>query len=259
MQMLGPWDVKRDSSLRGEFQYEYVTKPMAGDDLLTALYMYTQMTACQGTTRQLYSWRCASHVHINLLNLDFAQLATLGLISFASDNYFYALGAEARRDNYNCRPVSLLVSSAETIGNIVKHALQDAPWLRDMDGYDVAAADERYCGMNWHAMHKFGTLEVRHFPGTNDLDLLVSWVEACADMYKAAVDYTFDQMHALINDGPSAFGPAVFGERWERMRYAESDRDWREMMRGFEHLMAVVETPAEGTLDAELRKHMVIN
>jgi hypothetical protein len=232
---------------------------MSGRNLATALYMYNICTAVQGTTQQLYSWRCATHIHMNLLDLPIHQMATLGLISFVSDNYFYAMGAEARRDNYNCRPVSLLATSAETIGDICREARTD----NGVGLMDVLIGrnrrDERYCGMNWHALPTFGTLEVRHFPGTNDMDLIVSWIEACAAMYQAAQNIEFDDFVAMVHNGPSTFGPAVFGDNWENMSYAESEQDWAHVRHGFEHLMAVAEAPEGGTLDAVLRQHKVIN
>ena len=231
-----------------------------GDNLATALFMYKLVVDTY--RHNVFSWRCASHVHMNLLDMDIADIAPLAVITFAADNYFYALGAETRRDNYNCRPLSLLIPTAEMLGTICAASLaEDADNLRLVVTATSENPEDRYSGMNWWALGRFGTLEVRHFPGTADIDLLTGWILRCADMYTAAETMTYDEVIGLIQQGPDSFGGAVFGPRWTGMTYAGHERDWADMLDGLAHLRTVCDFSFEDepSLDTILRQQKVLN
>jgi hypothetical protein len=252
------WHLKRDDSLRGDYRYEYVSQPSTPAQLAYGLYMY-KINALQ--YRQPFSWRCATHIHMDLLELTLPEISALGLISFAADNYFYALGAEARRDNYNCRPLSMLLTTAEQLGTMCAHCEAEQPTsLKRLFTPARNGDDARYAGMNWWALGRFGTLEVRHFPGTADLRLMLSWMGVCNDIYQAACAYTFEEVLELITAGPEVFGTTIFGDHWRRMAYRGHNEDWQDMLEGLTHLLSVKEQMEHpgATLDNVLRTHRAI-
>lgn len=251
------WELKRDDSLRGEFRLEAVTRPLCGDALLYALYCY-EHNARRFTDP--FSWRCSTHLHFNLLELTPQEVASLALITFAADNYFYAAGAEARRENYNCRPLSLLIPTAETLGEFARrmsrgHATRAVDGLRDREG-----GIHRYAGMNWFAIRTFGTLEIRHFPGSADMRQIVRWINLGTRLIHAARTYSMDDVVRLIDDGENAFGRAIFGDEWRNLAYDNHEQDWTEVLEGAEHLLACYRTNTESatSLDGILRQNMVI-
>jgi hypothetical protein len=198
---------------------------------------------------------------MNVLGMTAPEVASLMLTSFAADNYFYAVGAEHRRDNYNCRPVSLLYPTAERLGRAIRYLVDDdiVQGVKEFTANNRVEED-RYSGMNWWSLSKFGTVEIRHFPGASELPTLVHWINIAQSMYKYAERNTFEQIQNDIAEGPDHFGPKVFGPLWAGMLYQRHERDWREMLEGYSHLMSVYNATGDtsGTLDGILRQHRVI-
>lgn len=255
------WEIKRDDSLRGDYRMECVTKPLSGDALRYALWSYCQNAAI---AREPFSWRCSTHFHINLLDLEPAQVASLALLSYAADNYFYAAGAEARRENYNCRPLSLLLPMAEVLGTLARrmsrgHANQGCQDLTRTRS-DRNAYIARYSGMNWFSLPTFGTLEVRHFPGSRDFDQLMQWANIVIGLKQVAKSMSVDEVRKLIDQGATKFGAKVFGAEWKNLRYPQHEEDWEEFLEGAEYFFACYETNPESrqSLDGILRNHSVI-
>lgn len=252
------WATKRDASLRGDNQLECVTYPLAGSALLYALHTY-----CENATQfnEPFSWRCSTHIHLNLLDMEPPEVASLLLLTFAADNYFYAAGSEARRENYNCRPLSLLWPVAELCGNTARHfqrgnAKKGVETLQPPPG-QIA---NRYVGMNWHSLPEHGTLEIRHFPGSRDLHQLVRWTNLGAKLLSAAQSKTISQIHALVQQGPERFGSTVFGDLWAGLKYAGHENDWHECLEGIEYFMTCFRHSTESpqSLDGVLRRRQVI-
>lgn len=255
------WRTTRDGSLRGLNPVECVSYPMQRHVLEDALYDYEgYLRALAIPPAVAYSWRCGTHIHMNLLDLEHRALAALILTSFAADNYFYAAGDEARRNNYNCRPSSLLIPTAEFLGTLARYATKAhfGKMLRHLSGSETP--DHRYVGMNWHSLKKFGTVELRHFPGTFRSSDILRWVDMAQAMYTFAAQRTVQEVRDLIYEGASEFGRQVFGDLWDRVAYPGHTNDWVEVLDGVDHFMACYSNRAESskTLHGILHKNMVL-
>jgi hypothetical protein len=252
------WLTKRDDSLRGNNKLECVTYPLSGDSLLLALHYYTENARNYDDP---FSWRCSTHFHFNLMDLEPRQVAALQLVGFAADNYLYAAGSEARRENYNCRPLSLLWPTAELLGTTARHFQRGhARKAVELLGTIRGEAPNRYVGMNWHSLPTFGTLELRHFPASRDLAQLVRWVNIGQRLIETAKTKSLDEVHTLIQQGPDRFGQTVFQDYWSRLEYDGHADDWNESLEGVEYFMTCVRhsTDAPSSLDGVLRRNMVI-
>lgn len=252
------WETKRDDSLRGEYKLECVTVPLSGDALLYAIHNYTQIAALASDP---FSWRCSTHIHLNCLELTAAEVSSLMLLSFASDNYFYATGAEARRENYNCRPLSLLWPAAELCGTAARRLSRGKVRSAvELFRATPSQPSNRYVGMNWYSLSTFGTLELRHFPGSRDVAQIVRWINLATRLIRCAKEQSISQVHGLVQQGPDHFGEAVFQDYWPRLRYEGYVADWTECLEGIEHFMTYYRHDPESsrTLDGILRKHKVI-
>ena len=254
------WQTKSDGSLRGDYRLECVTYPLSGERLREAIRQYC---ANAQEASEPFSWRCSSHIHMNCLNLTAKQVAALMLLTYATDNYFYAAGDDARRCNYNCRPASLLLPMAEFLGELARcfhrGALQKA--FRLLGGRANGRGEPRYVGMNWWSLRKFGTVEFRHFPGTRDEEQLSRWIRMCGKLYAAAIKYgNIPRVATLLADGPDRFGEEVFGSDWSRMTYDTHLQDWQEAEEGIDCFMTYFrnDVEAEGGLHGVLKKERVV-
>jgi len=263
----GLWNVTTDGSLRGDHKYEAVSVPVSNDRLEEAIYQYCEIAR---EYAEPFSWRCGTHVHMNMLDCSGSNIASTMLTSYAADNYFYAAGDEARRANYNCRPVSLLVPMAEYLGTAARHMYKGhfqkgitamransspSPSGRNSNG------EQRYVGMNWYALPKLGTVELRHFPGSRDETTIFRWIHMAVCLRQFGRNNNIAQVRDAINSGADVFGQAVFGDLWPRVQYPGHDTDWEEVLEGVEHFMSRYSNVADSssTLHGVLRQHMVIN
>ena len=258
------WLVSTDGSLRGAHPLECISSALSNDRLEEAVYQY-----CENAARytEPHTWRCSTHVHMNMLDCTGKEVASTMLTSYAADNYFYAAGDDARRGNYNCRPVSLLIPMAEYLGTAARYfhknqyvkALAMMSPARDRINLGTQP-DQRYVGMNWCALPKFGTVELRHFPGSRDAEEIFRWIHMTSRLRLYRKLSTVAQVEAKIQEGPIQFGRTVFGELWDRVEYPGHEDDWHEVIEGLEHFMARFRHNADSStsLHGVLRKKMVV-
>jgi hypothetical protein len=205
---------------------------------------------------------------MNMLDVSGKQVASTMLTSFAADNYFYAAGDDARRGNYNCRPVSLLIPMAEYLGTAARYfaknqyakALSTMSPRRERGSLSGGEREQRYVGMNWCALPKFGTVEIRHFPGSRDAEELFRWIRMASRLRHYGCNKTVTEVEALIQEGPVQFGRTVFGDLWDRVSYPGHEDDWHEVIEGLEHFMSRFRHNAESKtcLHGILRQKMVV-
>lgn len=253
------WTTTTDGSLRGDHPFEAVSRALSNERLMEAIYQYCDIA--QRCTDP-FSWRCSTHVHMNMLDCTGKQVAATMLTSYAADNYFYAAGDDARRGNYNCRPVSLLIPMAEYLGTAARN-LSKGQYPKALAGMSPGRAghsDQRYVGMNWYALPKFGTVELRHFPGSRNPEEILRWIRMAARLKKYGLTAKMTEVEKLIQSGPIAFGREVFGDMWDRVEYPGHEDDWHEVIDGLEHFMSLYKynTDSRTTLHGVLRKGMVV-
>lgn len=185
------WQVKVDGSLRGAHPLEAVSRPLPREAVPAALEEYE--AAAQ---RASYPYRAGTHVHLNLQQMPVKNVAGLIPMSLLADNFFFALESEARRGNYNCRPQSLLLQQIPLLAQMATKLHAEKVYKNDpFEGL----AMERYTAMNWLALSKFGTVELRHFMGTRNRRQLLLWVDAALEM-RNTMALPLDEAQAIFEE-----------------------------------------------------------
>lgn len=245
------WEIHEDGSLRGEYPLEAVMLPCNGPVLAERLHAYEQL-ADDYADMDEYGWRCSTHIHLNLLDELPSTIRTLIPITLQADNFIYAL-AEHRRGNHNCYPLSLL-----------KDLLLD---LLDLDGMMAANLDDarfgdilldhrRYMGTNWASLRKHGTLEFRHFPGTNKTAELLRMVATCERLLMVARECSPDYICQLFEQDIEAWGQLVFENAWAELKYSGWRRDYvraLELVKQYRSLR-----PSDDSFHRRLQKEFVV-
>lgn len=215
------WKTVGDGSLRGELATEAVSQILYGTDALAALDNYEVVSAAH---KEHFTFRCSTHIHLNMLDLPIQKFPVLALVTLGADNFLYAAGNRARHSNYNCRPLSLLAASVEALAISMYHLAQGAPLI----ALHHLPEHLRYQGTNWTALGKHGTLEFRHFPGERSAARIVQWLNLVFGMYTYAERHTYDDVIELLTLGPEAFCADVFQGEMYDLLYEGCEADWTE-------------------------------
>jgi len=218
------WEFKADGSLRGDDAVESVTTPLQGRRLVAGVTKFCKtLRGC----KKPFSYRCSTHLHMNVLDLPVDKLEVLILLTLCADNFFFAAGEAERASNYNCRPISLM---GEEIEELARASVDISHHMRSGQ-YDVILGDRnRYVGVNWAALWKFGTVEFRHFPGNADADKIIWWINLCQQLYIFSEQHTLKEVIDLVAAGIEAFGTAVFSKEFKKLRYDADVMDWGEVV-----------------------------
>jgi hypothetical protein len=215
------WKLHADGSLRDDGM-EFITLPVLGKDIQTALTELEQFFIDNGTEPQI-SERCSVHVHMNVHDLSLSELIYLiCLYTVFESNLFNYVGKE-REQNFYCLPYYNTDAFAETLN----YLWTDAQNEDDGRVIDTCAHFEKYSALNIGALSKYGTLEFRHHPGTYSSRKLLEWVNVLLSLKKfcyGKVPTNFPEHFSAYNNRD--FGREVFGyELYEKLSYNGMEPD----------------------------------
>lgn len=226
------WNTVPDGSLRNGL--EYVSKPLKEAQLGTALTKLHKEITDRGGIFD-YSFRCSTHVHINVQDLDHGQLMSMIFLYMMYENVFMNYVAEERVGNRFC----LRFQDAQYLTNEVTRFFERTRQI-GLDHAIAGLSQERlkYAGFNLYTLRKYGTLEFRALEGTNDRPKIVNWVKAIIALRTVAMDY--NDPVALYNDfiaDPTSFAEKLFGHAPD----AFLKDGWREQVEeGYSQNLAVL-------------------
>lgn len=220
---LPSWNIEDDGSLRGIFpdtRAEYVfRKPLPINEVKEALKELFNEGVRIGTKWE-FSYRCSTHVHLNILDLTVDELNALV--------YTYLLLEEplvryCGRERIHNR-FALRTQDAEHTLEYISLLFQNGPKDRSL----ADAGRLRYAGLNLNAIPKYGSLEFRSMRGTSDIGVLSNWVEAIYCLKKfckeKSVDVVKDMFIALDSE---EFAKAVLSDFFKVFRYPKMNYDMR--------------------------------
>lgn len=244
------WTHTEDGSLRGPYPTEVYSTPVRGQCLVDALTLYEDTS---GQYQEHFTWRCATHVHLNLMEETLQTLWCLVPLSVMTDNFLYAAGQEWRRKNHNCRPLSLLANELDSLAHLTQCFCTG-------DIQDIDLPEEmRYMGTNWAALMKQGTLEFRHFPGNNKTEQVLRWVNLTQSIVAAARKFRINELSSWFCHDIETFGRSVFGEEWPQLQYSGWKKDWSDAQTSVKYLLDTQQNLAlEESFDAVLRQRYVL-
>lgn len=196
------WEARPDGSLRDN-GIEYVSDPINGAVLHYALNQFFG----ELPKGYRFSPRTSIHIHLNVLDLTLEQIVGLQLAYSAVEKLLYKfVGHERDKSNF-CVPY-YECAFHRYLGNL----LDPEDGLRNWARWE----QWRYLGLNVASLTKFGTLEFRHLPGTDNKTLICQWINLIFCLKKFATTHDMqaikDRIERLNNTSAyDAFVRDVFG------------------------------------------------
>jgi hypothetical protein len=142
---------------------------------------------------------CGVHVHVDVRDLTVPQLNNvIGLYLVVERSLYRYCGVDRTNNNF-CVPLH------KALGGVA------GVWHRGVAEF----RDElRYGGLNLHAVRRFGTLEFRMHPGSNDINKIVDWMNICAAIKENGKDFEGPKAaYQKILGGPEVFMTDIFGSK----------------------------------------------
>lgn len=166
--------VKEDGSLRNH-GYEFVSAPLPRKELVQELTeLHKWLTYYE--KEDPFSQRTSTHVHVNCLMLEEAEARNMVMLYALFEELFFSMVKPERRNNIHCVPLT------ET--TLPGHYKKDIQTL--------IAKWSKYTALNLKRMPDLGTMEFRHYHGTNDVAALDQWLQVLENLYHLSQKVTID-------------------------------------------------------------------
>lgn len=212
------WTPQADGSLRNGIEF-VSAGPRTIDQLTTDLPNLSQAFAGINFV-PVFSYRTSLHVHANVRDLTWVQIANLWAIYTIFEMPLMEMGGEERIGNVHCQAVT----DCHEVVDRFKRCFDDkagkggvfggaAPFDFNNHVQRLTNRDRRYASFNFASIPNFGTVEFRSHRGTMDTKTVLDWVQTIMAMKAAARVYPDPQW--LVQDfsskGPQGFAEHVFG------------------------------------------------
>lgn len=160
------WSVTNDGSLRGEENREFIfSNPVSRKRFESLLFTLDSVMKETGA-RVDYSERTSVHVHINAQDMTITQTFNFILLYLLLEEPLMHFCGESREGNLFC----LRHKDAEYLINILEDVAEGGNF-RNLDTSKI-----RYASLNLSAIAKYGSLEFRGMRGTDDMEVIIRWV-----------------------------------------------------------------------------------
>jgi len=209
------WAAHNDGSLRNGIEF-VSSGPRNFDDLGGDLANLSQAFAGINFV-PVFSYRTSLHVHANVRDLTWVQIANLWSLYTIFEMPLMEMGGEERIGNVHCQAVG----DCHEVVDRFKRCFDDKPGKGvlasnfDFNGRiaNLCNRDRRYASFNFASIPQFGTVEFRSHRGTMDAKTVLAWVSTILAMKAAARTYPDPQW--LVQDfsskGLEGFAEHVFG------------------------------------------------
>lgn len=213
------WSVHADGSLRG-FGQEYVLKQPL--DFATAfpeaLIEFRDKT--KGIPFNENSITTSVHVHLNFLNDDFVVLGNFLTTYAFVENILIRFSGDDRLSNLFCLPIC---DAEETYHNIMR--IVEALPKKKYGSLQFEVDNTKYGALNLSALVRYGSLEIRSFRGTTDIELIRTWVGVLYSIlqYSRQKGLTPPQIIQAYRDKGAEVLSDIFGEYRKILRHKDED------------------------------------
>lgn len=207
-----------DGSLRGEACEVVFTHPAANLEQATQRIntLFEQLQLQNVELNQ--SSRTSVHIHFNFNNSHFVQFINFAVIWYIYEEFLVKWCGEDREGNNFCLRA---IDAYWTIQNLIEAIRVGQPWLYSNN-------ERRYAAFNYHALSKFGSVEIRSMGGKADLQKQILWLNILNAMYTYAhkEDITPDQIVGMMSGyGGYDLLTSVIGVREEDINQVLADLD----------------------------------
>jgi hypothetical protein len=208
----GGFTFTNDGSLRNN-GIEAITNPVAikyVPSLLNGFFAHFGITAAN------YSERCSIHVHVNMQERTFEQVATIGLVYQTVERLLFKFVGNDRDQSIFCVPWCQSNMTFSAINKLVKG---DGVFLKTW---------QKYSALNLLPLTSKGTIEFRHLHGTCDVPRITQWIALIGKIVEYADRVSLaDAKATIINmntvSNYHAWLDGVFGEYADALRWTDSE------------------------------------
>lgn len=186
------WNLVKDGSLREGI--EFVTPQVFGKDIIQALNVLSYVHSEMKQFPPRFSYRCSTHVHMDVRDLDRDRFLSLVIIYLMYERYLFDFWGQNRYKNIYCIPINncyTLMRPLLTLGKESNEAI-----IRDI--LSSFSEGNRYCALNVAALIKYGSIEFRHGHGTFDQEKLLNWINVLQCLKRYALSTDVEQLLSLI-------------------------------------------------------------
>lgn len=198
------WRSEHDGSLRNGM--EYITAPIPPERVKECIQELHKLIK-KGKGKVSYSFRCSTHVHLNVTDLEQEQVLSMILLYGMYENVFMNYVDKSRVGNRFCLRFqdagALVHEVAKFFSNVRK---QDQLAIHRLNQNEL-----KYGAINLFTLRKYGTLEFRALEGTADADRISIWVNTLVKLREIACRYEGPQQayEAFTND-PQGMAEELF-------------------------------------------------
>lgn len=199
-----PWAYTHDGSLRGKDNAEYILRhPVMFDRVPEAVNTLWQMFQSYGSKLD-ESNRTSVHVHLNMQMFHLNRLAAFLAMYFSIEELLAEWCGDHRVGNLFC----LRAKDASGIVSRLKRFIQS-------DCRDGISDGMHYAGLNAHALHKFGSIEIRTLRGATDPKVITDWVSILERLYTLSAQFKDprDLVNMFSAEGPMNYLSTILGDR----------------------------------------------
>ncbi len=217
------WIQTNDPSLRGVYPEsccEYVLgEPVLYNEVKSAITELTDAAKEVGTQFK-FSFRCSTHVHLNVQTLTEPELYSLIYLYLILEEPLMNFCGKERKHNRFCLRLQDAEYLLVYVNDLVKRGVIKS---RPEEG------NLRYSALNLASIHKYGSIEFRGMRGTLDLGTLSNWTTALYKLRAAAKKFgTIEAVYdAFINSDTQDFFNTVFEECAPILQYPQLIQDVR--------------------------------
>lgn len=237
------WDVSLDEgSLRPrnsahscEFK---LSKPLAGYDIVKAILALERAVRDMDYT-PVRSSRTSTHVHIDVRNMNHKEVIAFIVLYLGVEKLLYHYAGKHREQNNFCVPCYATDFSLGPIANFLYLNKENETQVFK-EVVDVYSRNNRYLGLNIHALQKFGTLEFRMLGGEYRFSKLLRWLNILLSIKKASEEVPFElvelPMRASIQ-GIDNFVEHIFGKYSKYLAYEGYELDVYDGLRSAQDIL----------------------
>lgn len=209
------WKRIEDGSLRANPDAcEYIlSKPLSFEDTEKALVHFNKKMEEAGTA-PAWSYRCSTHVHVNVLEWDELEIIKVVAMYYAVEALINRLAGKGRQSNRFCLR---LLDSYE----VIDHAV----WSLSPEGrYRLREDKAKYSALNLVPIFTQGSIEFRTMEGTTDTARIMEWLTVINTIITAAkkAPSVADIIYISAQDVRSLLKPW-----WNRLVYPTWEEDFR--------------------------------
>lgn len=206
------WTAIGDGSLR-DFGIEYVLNgPLNFESTLDALAEFDHHLG--GVKFIKDSPSTSVHVHLNVLNMTMTQLVNFVVLYSLFENLLIEFSGPTRRSNLFALP---LRTCDKTLSGFIRAVV--AFNAGACDAFPYSENEWKYSAINFCPIMKHGSIEIRSFRGTTDVNEIGSWIRILKKLYDISMisrpDYWLDRIR---RDRMQLFRD-VFGEYADVLSY----------------------------------------